>query len=228
MPDWQEYVRERLGELGIAPEGEEEVVAELASHFEDTYEGWLECGTPTELALARAFHEVTNWTGLRKEIRRATQEDPMNERTKSLWLPGLVTLTLSSVLLMFISKFGLFPRIVWLDLGQPLVLYVPWLVSLPLFGALGAYWSKRVGGRIAARLAAGVFPVLMLMAALFLALPVGIIVDYIVDHHVPFSRIVTSFGLYLLGWVLIPGAALLLGALPFLKNHSASSPRTSA
>lgn len=216
MPDWRQHVRERLGALGIGQEREEEVVTELAGHFEDAYEGSLERSATPEKAFACAFSEVVNWSRLSGEIRRAVQEDPMNERTKSLWLPGLVMLFLSSALLMYITRFGPFPKMVWLDARQPLLLYVPWLVSLPVFGALGAYWSRRAGGRVRARIAAGVFPVLMLAGAFFMILPIAILFD----RNIPFSMFVTSFGLMLLGWVLIPGVALLLGALPFLRNHA--------
>jgi hypothetical protein len=216
VPNWPRLVRERLGALGIGAEREEEVVSELAGHFEDAYEGSLERSASPEQACAFAFAEVRNWSRLSREIRRATEEDPVNERTKYLWLPGMVMLFLSSVLLMYITRHGPLPVFVWIDPRVPLLLYVPWLVTLPVFGALGAYWSRRAGGRIRARIAAGVFPVLMLAGAFFMILPIAILFD----RHIPFSMFVTSFGLLLLGWVLIPGAALLLGALPFLRNHA--------
>lgn len=196
------------------------MVAELAGHFEDAYESSLERRATPEKALASAFSEVTNWARLGKEIRRATQEDPMNERTKNLWLPGMTMLFLSSVLLMFITRFGPFPKMVWLDLRQPVVFYVPWLVSLPVFGALGAYWSRRVGGSLRQRTIAGLFPAASLLAMFALFLPLG----FIVDWHVPVKVKLISFTLYILGWVLIPGAALLIGVLPFLRNHSNESP----
>ncbi len=216
MPEWQELVRERLGALGVDPEREEEVIAELAGYFEDAFESSMECSASLEHAFACAFSEVTNWSRLRREIHDSMQEDPMNARTKNLWLPGLVMLFLSSVLLMFITRFGPFPKMVWLDPRQPLLLYVPWLISLPVFGALGAYWSKRAGGRVTERIVAGIFPVLMLTGAFFMILPIA----YVFDRKIPFSMFVTSFGLILLSWVIIPGAALLLGALPFLGNHA--------
>ncbi len=216
MPDWQQHVRERLGALGIGAEREEEVVAELAGHFEDAYDGCLERKATPASAFACAFGEVSNWARLSREIRHATGEDPMNERTKRLWLPGMVTLLLSSVLLMYVTHYGPLPQFVWVDSQMPLLLYVPWLVTLPAFGALGAFWSRRAGGRVRARIAAGVFPVLMLVGAFCLILPIAILFD----RNIAFSMFVKSFGLMLLGWVLIPGAALLLGALPFLRNHA--------
>ena len=221
VPDWTQLVRERLGALGIDAEREEEVVAELAGHFEDAYEGCLErCATPAS-AFACAFGEVSNWSRLSREIRRATGEDPMNERTKNLWLPGMVMLFFSSVLLMYVTHYGPLPVFVWIDPRVPLLLYVPWLVTLPLFGALGAYWSRRAGGRARTRILAGVFPVLMLAAVFFVVLPIAIIFE---GHGWRILQL-KAFVAFTLGWVLIPGAALLLGALPFLRNHAnANSP----
>jgi hypothetical protein len=205
--------------MGIGAEREEEIVAELASHFEDAYEGWLERRITPEHAFACAFSEVTSWSRLRREIHDSIEEDSMNERTKNLWLPGMVMLLFSSILLILITRYGPFPKTVWLDARQPLLLYVPWLATLPVFGALGAYWSKRAGGKVAERAAAGIFPVLMLAGAFFMILPIAILFD----RNIPFSMFITSFGLMLLGWVIIPGGALLLGALPFLRNHAVKS-----
>jgi len=219
MPDWRKLVRERLGALGIASEREEEVVSELAGHFEDAYEGSLERSATPEMAFACAFSEVSNWSRLAREIRRATGEDPMNERTKNLWLPGLVMLFLSSVLLMFITRYGPLPIFVWIDPRVPLLLYVPWLVALPVFGALGAYWSRRAGGRVRARIAAGVFPVLMLAAAFGMILPIALIFE---GHGWRMFQ-AKALVIFLLQWVMIPGAALLLGALPFLRNHASET-----
>jgi len=216
MPDWQQHVRERLGALGIGPEREEEVVSELAGHFEDAYEGCLERSTRPEQAFACAFSEVSNWSRLSREIRRATEEDPMNERTKSLWLPGMVTLLFSSVLLMYITRFGPLPVFVWIDPRVPLLLYVPWLVTLPVFGAVGAYWSRRAGGHMRERMIAGIFPVLMLAAAFGMILPIALIFE---GHGWRVMQM-KAMAIFLLGWVMIPGAALLLGALPFLRNHA--------
>jgi hypothetical protein len=233
VPEWPQLVRERLGALGIPTEREEEVVAELAGYLEDANEDWLQRGATPERALACAFSEVTNWARLGKEIRRvAREEEPMNERTKHLWLPGIVMLFLSSVLLMFITRHGPLPVFVWIDSRVPLLLYVPWLVSLPVFGALGAYWSRRAGGRVRARIAAGVFPVLMLAAAFGLLLPAAIIVEghswRTLQWKTFGSPFLSAFVIFILGWVVIPGAALFLGALPFLRDHSRESSRASA
>lgn len=38
MPDWQRYVRARLPRLGVSPERESEIVAELALQLEGTWQ----------------------------------------------------------------------------------------------------------------------------------------------------------------------------------------------
>ncbi len=227
MPKWNQLVRERLGTLGIGAEREEEVVAELAAHFEDAYDDRLERSATPEQALASAFSEVKNWARLSRDIFRADQEDPMNERTRNLWLPGMVTLLFSSVLLMLITRYGPLPVFVWIDSRVPLLLYVPWLVSLPLFGAAGAYWSRRMGGAVRARIGAGVFPALMLAAAFCVILPASILIQSFSLRTMQWktfgSPFISAIVIFTLGWVVIPGAALLLGALPFLRNHANDS-----
>jgi len=58
-----------------------------------------------------------------------------------------------------------------------------------------------------------------LLVVMCLILPWGLAID-----GLDFIRLV-SFGLGLVNWVVIPGVALLLGALPFLRESSASSCR---
>jgi hypothetical protein len=227
MPEWRKIIRERLGALDISPEREEEIVVELADYFEDAYDDHLERSAAPEQALASALSEVKNWARLSRDIFRAHEEDPMNERTKNLWLPGMVTLFLSSVLLMFITRRGPVPVFVWIDPRIPLLLYVPWLVSLPVFGAAGAYWSRRMGGAKRARIAAGVFPALMLAAAFCVILPVSILIQSLSWRTMQWktfgSPFLSAIVIFTLGWVVIPGVALLLGALPFLRNGANQS-----
>ncbi len=52
MPDWRALVRARLGDIGLDPADELNVVEELAQHVEDRYEylrsqGWSEAEATT-------------------------------------------------------------------------------------------------------------------------------------------------------------------------------------
>jgi hypothetical protein len=88
--------------------------------------------------------------------------------------------------------------------------YLPWLISLPLCGAVGAYFSCRAGGGRAARLVAGLFPWIALFGLIGFLTVIGRIVPF--QHQ--WIRFVT--GLLLVS--VPPGIALFLGAVPFLKE----------
>ena len=119
--------------------------------------------------------------------------------------------------MLFRSPFAL------MKVGQlPMVLfYIPWLLSLPLVGALGAYLSHRAVGSQRAIFSSIVFPVLPFLASILLVLPVSLIFDRFIGHNPSPIGLVMA----LLGWVLAPGVALLAGGLVaqfFLSRRSAS------
>ncbi len=203
-----------MGALGLRAEREDEIVTELAGHLQQLYEEFRLQGLPSEEARARALGAASDWAALQREISRAeNEEDAMNHRSKSIWLPGWITLTLSMSLLALLDAVGLHPRIVWIN-NPPLIVSLPWLVVLPAVGALGAYLSRRARGRVWQRLIAGVFPAVA-MGSFFLAvLPLSLTVD----SHVPTRLVLSGLASGLLGWVAIPAAALLVGTLPFLGS----------
>lgn len=192
-----------MGGLGLHPNREEEIAAELTGHLEDIYEERRRAASPQE-ALDRALREVPDWTALGLEIRRAEGGQTVNPRTRSVWLPGLATLTLSLVLLFVRQGYTHF---VWVMHFPPVVFYLAWLLALPAVGALGAYWSRRSGGGVRARLLAGLFPAVALASVFAAMLPVG----FIGDAHVGLPGIFLLFATMLVSWALIPGVALSAG-----------------
>ncbi|HMD99158.1 MAG TPA: hypothetical protein VKM93_17755 [Terriglobia bacterium] len=142
----------------------------------------------------------------------------MKRRAKNLWLPGIVTSFASVALLGVLDRAGVKPLTIFISVGQTLYLDLFWLLALPLLGALGAWWSKRAGGGPRERALAGIFPASPVAPVVMVCLgayPVALVID----SHVSL-RLLSSFGLGLLNYSLIPGVALFLGALPFLKQSS--------
>lgn len=138
----------------------------------------------------------------------------MNHRTKSLWLPGIVTLLGASIFLMMLQRLGFQPRLVRTG-NVAMLFYWPWLAGLPVFGGLGAYLSQRAQGPVRAQLAAAAAPALVILVTFFLILPWGLAID-------GFSAIrFVYLGIGVANWVAIPGVALLAGALPFLRTAKA-------
>jgi len=212
--DWNALVRERLSGLGPHPAQQEQIVAELASHLQDLYEEGCAQGLCESEAVQRSVEEVADWHQLAQQIRDAKgEQENMNNRIMNFWLPSCISLAPSMGFLMLLQRTGPQPRLVWLG-SMPLMLYVPWLVALPLFGAAAAYLSRRSGGPRLARLVAGLFPAIVMLALAALAVSCSAVVEpnvFILHHPVYFA-----YGLF--NWVLLPGVALLLGVVPFLRT----------
>jgi len=224
MPDWRQFVSAHLGPLGLPPKCEQEISVELADHLQDHYAAALRDGLAAEQAAAIVLDEVPDWAALNREIFDAKRgEASMKQVTRSLWLPGVAMLFLYAFLLRVVIWTGSQPSVFFLGrqtpltgyMGLALVFYLPWLILLPIVGALGAYWSKRSGGGVLQRLLVGMFPATLLLA-LFLCM---MLLAFVADPHVPLALKFAALGTYIIGWVLIPGAALFIGVLPFLRNH---------
>jgi hypothetical protein len=215
MPDWQELVRQRLSGLALDAEEKDEVHAEVAAHLEEWYEALLKEGVPERAAVHRALSQVTSWQDLRRRIQTArTKENIMSNRVKQFWLPSLLTLLLSMGLLALIQIFGPNPWMVgrhsgWSLVAPVAVVYIPWLASLPLIGAMGAYLSNRAGGSQRAVFSSIVFPVLPYLVFFLVALPVMAVFNEHLAHNIMFGALFVG----LFAWVLAPGAALLAGGL---------------
>jgi len=134
----------------------------------------------------------------------------MTNRVTQLWLPGLVTFALSMVLLALTEIFGPKPWTTW-GHNHPIALfYIPWLFSLPLVGALGAYLSQRAGGSRRAILFSTIFSILPFLLTILVVIPISLTFDHVIAHNIrPMAVLI-----FLFGWVFIPGVALLVGGLP--------------
>jgi hypothetical protein len=232
MSDWKNLVREQLKACGLPVESCEDVVAELAAHLEETCDNARSQGLKEQEAIARTLHEVNDWGVLAVNIQRAQFEDNrMNHRTKSFWLPTLVTCSGASVSLLLLQLIGIEPRLIWIDLRHVLpassalygkvgmTFYWPWLASLPLFGALGACLSRHSQGNTFARLLTGLSPALTMLIVMCMILPFSLAID-----GLTLSRLVV-FGLWgVINWVAIPAMALLMGILPCLDGSVTAKP----
>ena len=158
MSDWHELVRSRLAGIALEQDDREEVVAELASHLEETFENLRKEGLSVEEAKCSALLQVDDWKKLERGIQSArSKENIMNPRVKCLWLPGLLTFGMCMILLDLCQKFGPAPLVLNLEHPPVLLFYTRWLLTLPLAGANGAYLSKRGGGSLRTVFLASIF-----------------------------------------------------------------------
>ncbi len=208
-------MRRELAGLVLEPQERTEIVAELASHLDEVFDGLLRKGVAEEEALRRTLSQAGSWQNLRRNIQAArSEENTMTNRVRQFWLPGLLTLSLSMVLLMVIQFIGPKPLVVgthgWRLMAPLAVIYVPWLLSLLPIGAMGAYLAGRSGASRRTMVLSIVFPVLPYLALFIIAFPVSLILDDHVAHNIMLSALFIG----LIAWVLLPGLALLAGGLP--------------
>ena len=229
MPDWEKLVSDQLAQLALEERERQEVIAELAGHLEEIYEGSRGKGASHDEAIRRALQQVDDWKKLRQEIYVArTKENPMNARTSRLWVPSFVTLAASVITLVAFGRLGLQPgplgsrphheewssHLIGGITGGPHAVneYTVWLMALPLIGALGARLSRRAGGTLREIIISGAFPALawstILLIILSFAASLGHGLLEAVTAPMGPAGLVTVL-------VMIPGACLLLGVLVY-------------
>jgi hypothetical protein len=226
MRDWDALVRQQLACLALEAREMDEITTELAAHLEETFEELRQQGLTEEAAVERTLSQVRDWQSLRRRIQRARmKEDIMTDRVRQVWLPGFLTLFLSVMMLMAIQFIGPQPLFVSTSgrgMTAPVaVIYVPWLVSLLLIGAIGAYLAGRAGASLRATLLSIMFPVLPHSVFFAIWIPVSLILGDHISHNTMPSALLMG----LVGWVVLPGAALLAGGLPvqLLRSRRAAS-----
>jgi len=278
MPDWKKLVRERLSFQHSPRESNDDVVAELADHLEETYAQARSEGLSDDAALERSLQEVEDWPALAADIRRtkpqednmnhhtktfwlpeiailfgiglllvfldraaslqrfiwigcmvmllgtaASESNRLNQRTRSFWLPGLVSLTAATLFLfaadivsdpfLFFSQITLHPQDLLANSGLRWFYFV-WLLAQVLFGAVGARFSRRAGGTRTSRIVAGGLPAIIFVGTYVALIPF----TSMFSGNAAISPLPTFLASSMFVWVAAPALALLSGAAPFLKE----------
>jgi hypothetical protein len=183
-------------------------IATRMSHPSPSQRFGLLCGVLNWIVAPGAALSLGAWFLLSLRTTKSTNTCTMNTRTRTFWVPALVSLTAAMACLTISTLVGLEPRFVargW----ATYVVYIPWLLMLPLCGAAGAYLSRRAGGECRVPLAAGLFPVIAMTSLVGFLTVIGKFV-YAKPQWFYFSM-AALFG------SILPGMALLLGAVPFAK-----------
>jgi hypothetical protein len=132
----------------------------------------------------------------------------MNNRTRNFWLPGLTVFVASMSWMALLQRLNIPLHAPWAHSGLPVTSYLLWVLPQPIFGAIGAYLSRRAGGGVKARVAASLFPPVVLFAVVCGVIVRGIFVEH--DPHIAQQPL--NIMLTFLTWVVMPGIALLCGA----------------
>lgn len=226
MPDWIREARRKLAGSKLSADEREEVARELAGYLEEVSSDAREHGEKESARAQSALAELHEDPRLGAHLYRARKEGNMNDRTKGLWLPALTLLLATIALLSSFQIPGLsHPQYgtLWLRSGAAHWREVfwriygtrnfVWLCILPFLAAGGAYWSRRAGSRRAVQAAVGLSPFLI-FATMFMVM---VYYSLALQGVPPAKALLPALAVDALKWVAIPGAALLLGVLPFLR-----------
>ena len=227
MPDWSALVHRHLASVRVDERRRREIGAELAAHLEDAYDHALRGGCTEAEAVARALERVPDWTELAVAVNRSTDEDStMSKQALTVLLPG-TTILLAAATGLSLAVYST-PADRWVDPrwyvhavagGLALLFYL-------VLGAIGAAWSRRVGGSPLERLSAGAFPLVLHLAVVGLGVGQDMLFAFSrgeVGRHldIHFINVINMIVVMLLA----PGTALLLGVLPFARTSPRLDPQ---
>lgn len=219
MRDWSALVHRHLASVRIDVERRREISAELAAHLEDAHDAALRSGCTEAEAVARAMEHVPDWSALAVAVQRSADEDSiMTRQAMTVLLPGTtILLTAATGLGLVVASM---PAERWVDPRWPLRAPAAGLALIfyLLLGAIGAAWSRHAGGSPGERLAAGVFPLVLHVAVA--APAVGADVLYTVSRGMGGRHLGIDMVNTILVMLVAPGAALLLGGLPFVRARA--------
>lgn len=211
----EDDVRSRLSGLRLGKQELDAIVEEIAEHLHSTAEQLCSKGMSERQARARVLSGVGNWHRLSKQIQRS-KENLMQDRLRKIWLPGLGTGFLAyaaqNVILQGVAR----PQVFDFH-GSFLVYSWQWLLVLVATGALGACWSRRMGAGIGERILVALAPSVVIGIFMIGLLPLGLIVEAVAGHRVPYAithplSIVSMLACI----VILPSVPSLLGAALFL------------
>ena len=222
MRDWDALVHRHLASVRVDEQRRREISAELAAHLEDAYDSALRRGCSEAEAVACAMERVPDWSELVVAVDQAIDEwTIMTRRARTVLLPG-TTMLLTAAAGMAVTLSATHPDR-WADprwyvhalaAGLALLFYL-------VLGAIGAAWSRHVGGSPGERLAAGAFP--LVLHAAVVGLGVGEDMLFALSRGAAGQHLgITIAGIVNMTMVMLvaPGAALLLGVLPFARRRA--------
>jgi hypothetical protein len=215
--DWTALVSDRLTRLDLDPHREDHIRAEIAAHLDDYYHEARRRGDTDDEAAVRTLALVTDWQVLARTLQRAERGDGlMTVDAKTMLVPGLTAMT-GAALAVF-GAIPMLPASLWVAPAASMHVLVSALLVAPYVacGGLGAWWSRRSGGTRSRRLVAGFFPLLLNLTIVVAAIALSNVTER--QAHPGLGMNIQPA--VLIAFLVVPGMALMMGILPFLKEPS--------
>lgn len=137
---------------------------------------------------------------------------------KQVGVPATAAVTVAVAFMAIDGSFGPPPLVMPFQYGA-VVVHVPWLLALLLIGAGATFWAKRAGAGFSGRIFVALSPALLIGGAVNLLMVVVVTSARIGGQRV---HPIDFLGHFVVGWLMVPAFALLIGSLPFLGSGASS------
>ena len=121
------------------------------------------------------------------------------------------------------DSFGPPPLVLPFKYGT-IVAHVPWLLALLPIGAGVTFLARQAGADFSRRILVAVSPAVLIGGVVNLLMALVVTLASVSGHRV---HSIDFLGHFIVGWLVFPTVALLLGSLPFLHGKSQRGPANS-
>lgn len=133
-------------------------------------------------------------------------------------VPALAAVIMAASLMAVDNAFGPPPIVLPFRYGA-VVVHIAWLAGLLVIGAVAPFMARRVGASLAQQVIVAISPALVIGGAVNVLMAVVVTTAHLGGHRV---HPVDFIGHFIVGWLVLPAGALLIGALPCLRDPSSA------
>lgn len=140
----------------------------------------------------------------------------LNSFQKQVGVPVVAAVIVATAVMAIDDRLGPPPRVLPFKYGA-VVVHAPWLLALLLISAGATFLARRAGASLSRRLLVALSPALVIGGAVNVLMALVVMVASIGGHRV---HPIDFVGHFIVGWLVFPAIALLLGSLPFLRTQT--------
>lgn len=123
---------------------------------------------------------------------------------------------MATLLMALDDSFGPPPKVLPFRYGAVIV-HIPWLLGLVLIGAAATFLARRNGASLAQQVMVALSPGLVIGGAVNLLMAIVVTSAHLSGHRV---HLIDFVGHFIVGWLVLPAGALLIGSLPSVLGHA--------
>ena len=135
---------------------------------------------------------------------------------KQVGVPTIGGVTVALACMAIDDRFGPSPLVLPFKYGA-IVVHIPWLLALLPVGAVATFLARRAGADFSRRILVALSPAILIGGAINLLLALVVTLASVGGHRI---HAIDFVGHFIVGWLVFPAVALLLGSLPFLWTTS--------